>query len=278
MLLPALNKARRAANTVACLSQLRQIGQAVYMYTTQYQGKFPPLGAGEGSANIARNQGFGWQKLLYPYVTGKTLPDGYANQFSTALTDPLANSPGTRLFICPSYEKLRMVGDAQRIPTTYVYNYGSERYGSHEGAISWQVPNPDPLKSTRPLAASKRLGRVQQAQNFILVSETNQAHAWGGADASLVSLGAANRPAHQAGATGGPTNLTVYGQTLHGGKASDRAKAKWNYLFADGHADTLSPFDTVNMSIVGAGRYVRLVLGPLDASEPAGMWTISPND
>lgn len=33
VLLPALNKARQAAKTVACLSNLRQLGQAFQMYT-----------------------------------------------------------------------------------------------------------------------------------------------------------------------------------------------------------------------------------------------------
>jgi prepilin-type N-terminal cleavage/methylation domain-containing protein/prepilin-type processing-associated H-X9-DG protein len=41
ILLPALGKARRAANTVACQSNLRQIVQAMIMYTAQYNGYIP---------------------------------------------------------------------------------------------------------------------------------------------------------------------------------------------------------------------------------------------
>lgn len=42
MLLPALNKARRASRTVACLAQLRQFGNAFVMYTAANKGKYCP--------------------------------------------------------------------------------------------------------------------------------------------------------------------------------------------------------------------------------------------
>jgi prepilin-type N-terminal cleavage/methylation domain-containing protein len=41
VLLPALTKARRAANTVACASNLRQILQAMFTYVTEYNGYIP---------------------------------------------------------------------------------------------------------------------------------------------------------------------------------------------------------------------------------------------
>jgi prepilin-type processing-associated H-X9-DG protein/prepilin-type N-terminal cleavage/methylation domain-containing protein len=42
MLLPALNKAREAANTVACASNLRQIGTSMQMYATDNKGWIVP--------------------------------------------------------------------------------------------------------------------------------------------------------------------------------------------------------------------------------------------
>jgi prepilin-type processing-associated H-X9-DG protein len=42
MLLPALNKARDAAKTVTCLSNLRQIGTAMSMYAAEKKGYLPP--------------------------------------------------------------------------------------------------------------------------------------------------------------------------------------------------------------------------------------------
>jgi prepilin-type processing-associated H-X9-DG protein len=44
-LLPALNKARRAAATMQCASNMRQIAGAVLMYINANKGKFPPSGS-----------------------------------------------------------------------------------------------------------------------------------------------------------------------------------------------------------------------------------------
>lgn len=38
ILLPSLNKAREAAKNVQCMSNMRQIGQALFMYSNDYQG------------------------------------------------------------------------------------------------------------------------------------------------------------------------------------------------------------------------------------------------
>lgn len=48
ILLPALNRARAAANTVACLANLRSIGQAMMMYTSESRGFIPGSGRTTG--------------------------------------------------------------------------------------------------------------------------------------------------------------------------------------------------------------------------------------
>jgi prepilin-type N-terminal cleavage/methylation domain-containing protein/prepilin-type processing-associated H-X9-DG protein len=42
ILLPALNKARQSASSLACQSNLKQVGLALSMYTNQYKGSLPP--------------------------------------------------------------------------------------------------------------------------------------------------------------------------------------------------------------------------------------------
>src|SRR5580658_4573912 len=43
MLLPALNKARQQANLIVCQSDLRQVGQALVIYTTENRGYTPQV-------------------------------------------------------------------------------------------------------------------------------------------------------------------------------------------------------------------------------------------
>jgi len=46
LLLPALNRAREAANQIKCLSNLRQLGNAFVMYTNENHGAFPSCATG----------------------------------------------------------------------------------------------------------------------------------------------------------------------------------------------------------------------------------------
>src|SRR4051794_30468100 len=52
ILLPTLSSAREAANRTACLSNLRQIGTMLVMYSTSNKGKIP-LGFNGASGSIA---------------------------------------------------------------------------------------------------------------------------------------------------------------------------------------------------------------------------------
>src|SRR5829696_170336 len=48
ILLPALNKARRASRTTACLSNIRQLAMAEMAYVQENKGKFSPYYNGSG--------------------------------------------------------------------------------------------------------------------------------------------------------------------------------------------------------------------------------------
>src|SRR5258705_3230851 len=50
ILLPALARARESANSVKCLSNVRQLGMAFQMYTNANGGAFPPSGVAGAAA------------------------------------------------------------------------------------------------------------------------------------------------------------------------------------------------------------------------------------
>lgn len=80
MLLPALNSARASAASVACQSQLRQVGIGLQMYTNAYKNWFPNFTQEGSYDNIADVQPgppkYGptdWQLYLYPYTSAPAL-------------------------------------------------------------------------------------------------------------------------------------------------------------------------------------------------------------
>jgi len=90
MLLPALNKARRASQTVACLSNLRQIGLGIIMYASEQHGQLP---AGQWE-NWTPGDDARWYTLINPYMGGE------GNTVQTARLDH-DDRTLTRALICP---------------------------------------------------------------------------------------------------------------------------------------------------------------------------------
>ena len=88
MLLPAMQKARERAVSIQCASQLRQLGQALFNYSTRHNGQLPVtsfwhIAGGDGTGDDA--PGPGWTEQLAPsYVAptspvydGPSFPEGY---------------------------------------------------------------------------------------------------------------------------------------------------------------------------------------------------------
>src|SRR5262245_25717792 len=79
MLLPAVQKAREAANRTTCANNLKQLGLAMHNYESA-NGVFPPAYVGDAYANGSafgvsygdsnRNgpAGFAWGTFLLPYI------------------------------------------------------------------------------------------------------------------------------------------------------------------------------------------------------------------
>jgi prepilin-type N-terminal cleavage/methylation domain-containing protein/prepilin-type processing-associated H-X9-DG protein len=90
ILLPTLTKAREQARRVACGSQLRQFGIAIYCYAHDNHGWLPiATGAPAGCDNDV---------LEYPFTIG-------ANTYVNNLTDLYPRYIGNKkLFLCPSFQ------------------------------------------------------------------------------------------------------------------------------------------------------------------------------
>lgn len=68
LLLPALHKARESARNTACVSNLKQLGTLMSLYTGD-NDDFPMYGVGNAKQNYYLNIGHGsWEMMLAPYV------------------------------------------------------------------------------------------------------------------------------------------------------------------------------------------------------------------
>jgi prepilin-type N-terminal cleavage/methylation domain-containing protein/prepilin-type processing-associated H-X9-DG protein len=103
LLLPAMARAREQAKTLVCLSNLRQIGQAIYSYASDNRGLLPAWSAVhfypddppyQDNPNSADYAGPGWPVLLARYVGQK--PDGRIYQCPGF---PPEAQPGVNYFI-----------------------------------------------------------------------------------------------------------------------------------------------------------------------------------
>jgi prepilin-type N-terminal cleavage/methylation domain-containing protein/prepilin-type processing-associated H-X9-DG protein len=80
ILLPALNKARESSKTVACLSNLRQMGSAYAMYSAANKGYLPYVNTGIGAIGsvttltTAQKEQACWFWALDPFIGAKVDP------------------------------------------------------------------------------------------------------------------------------------------------------------------------------------------------------------
>jgi prepilin-type N-terminal cleavage/methylation domain-containing protein/prepilin-type processing-associated H-X9-DG protein len=71
ILLPTLSAARRQSNSTKCLSNLRQIGNAFFMYAGEYKGYWPVSAHETGNPNpgLAINETHRWPDMIAPFVS-----------------------------------------------------------------------------------------------------------------------------------------------------------------------------------------------------------------
>lgn len=118
ILLPALNKARSAANKVACASNMRQIGHAFTLYQNAYKGVMPGTDPNHPNA-VAYGYSYG------PDFAGMLLYEGYFGDYAG-----VAGTGAARIFRCPD-------DDVQRRPAEPAHWYDARSYYANRGHWSW---------------------------------------------------------------------------------------------------------------------------------------------
>lgn len=243
VLLPALGAARRTAQAVACASNMRQVGQAMIMYTTDHQGMLPYAFIDRGTSP-SKNR-ISWDDCLNRYVGG---------DYSDAeLRDDRPVRP-IRVFQCPADTMQRGVSATYlnqqirtySVPTPFVFGSYSSLSVNFTGAfMRAPIPGGPTLGQSDPLPAGFRSFRLTELKPgsgvLLLVEQPNVQNILGHITMADCRTGTAQ--------------LSGIKKPLH--------DQRYNYLFNDGHVERLKVNETVGT-------------GTLDA--PRGMWTRAADD
>ena len=88
ILLPALNRARQAANVLDCQARLRQMGHAMHVYVTATKGVLPWGGVNNASNPGAKVSYWWWTYTLSEIMSKTTVaPDGTIARLSPVFRD-----------------------------------------------------------------------------------------------------------------------------------------------------------------------------------------------
>jgi prepilin-type N-terminal cleavage/methylation domain-containing protein len=126
ILLPALGAARKTAQQIKCMGNLRQIGIATIAYTDNNDGHFPEM-----RANSSGNRNT-WYTNLTPYMAGGSV---LTEDISATMT-PEEQAKYNALwqeFICPAAEEADIPLFVQGVQRTYGIHVASSHNGNLQG-------------------------------------------------------------------------------------------------------------------------------------------------
>jgi prepilin-type N-terminal cleavage/methylation domain-containing protein/prepilin-type processing-associated H-X9-DG protein len=252
ILLPSLNRARETANRVKCASNLRQIGQAVLLYSNDNRGAYPRTVANPASATDTCTWGTGGTGTNAPH------PDPFSG--------PLANRPTNNDVTSALYLLLRTQDITSEVFTCPSSNAEKDTYGGGTNApvnrtnftssknISYSYENP--YAGTAAIGAGFKLNNAIGAE-YAVASDMNPGTT-GGDDVTKVTA-------------------TSSAKDMKGGNSNNHDKDGQNILYGDGHvAWESNPFVGVNRDNIftaanssTGGQYSSMNMGPYDANDSA---------
>jgi prepilin-type processing-associated H-X9-DG protein len=281
ILLPALNKARRAAQTTTCMSNLRQVGIAYRFYAESNKGYLPYLINRSWFSTLPgeTQRRLFWYMALAPYLT-----KGY---------DPMATTPARDLpqifKACPTWNQWVDANDASAEWVTgygqnvYLFSGNYDRRGVAPGGrrratlantgapgdnVTWGLdsrlePDADNLTTDKEYVGQVLLAKIPNPSTRIIAGDATQF--WMGLkirinnsqipddvkmDFERANQISAGDPSSQfATDVFVKTNWSSGHPNRHGGEFADCqligtgprvTVAKANYLYVDGHVQTLS--------------------------------------
>jgi prepilin-type N-terminal cleavage/methylation domain-containing protein/prepilin-type processing-associated H-X9-DG protein len=230
ILLPSLNRARETANRVKCASNLRQIGQAILLYSNDNKGPYPRTAyIGEATANLTNigvegaatnlsGPGAGGASYTDPFAVGATsflgtTGNAYVNNVPQALFLLIRTEDITAaVFVCPSSNV-----------TADVYGGGTNtalnqiNFTNIQNNLSYSYANPYP--DTGSLGSGYKM--VQGLEpTFAVAADINPGTSPAGGNDNVLA-----------------PNTSSSGSSMRQGNSNNHGKDGQNVLYGDGHVE-----------------------------------------
>jgi prepilin-type N-terminal cleavage/methylation domain-containing protein/prepilin-type processing-associated H-X9-DG protein len=215
MLLPALNRARDAANQVACASNMRQYAVATTMYINENKGYFPLYG--QNYAVTGPSETLWWNTLAVYMKLPQALDANYYDSLANGL------KLTARVRACPADPQYTFIGP----------NYG----GFHAPGTPLYGPFVWGQSSAADPTYGIRVTQVRDANHWILFLETRSPYY------EVDSLGNWTPAADTDGDTLPDTYAYYAGWNNYNGGRPKVHRGSSNVAFCDGHVENL-PYKT----------------------------------
>lgn len=257
ILLPALQKAREAAQNVQCTSNLRQLAMAAIMHAQDWRGRIPTASSHAVlHPNADGSQSVDPGKSKYQYRD-----DGYLKDWASALLPYLGKAHDVnfqdapddvaRIFWCPSDDRIEEGGYRMNnvthiwIKVSYGINADISAVIANDNRtrVSWEHEL-GVYKSTRSYYGGDYghgldglIGKVQYPSETLLFADRGTFPHIYGADYSIEDNTMLAYSSHW---TQGTLNTIYNASWLRDGIPMHRHNNRINVAFCDGHAETVS--------------------------------------
>lgn len=271
MLLPALAKAKSKAKRIQCTSGLKQLGIGFQLFIADNKDMVPPA-AYYGNDNNYSGIELGYDDYLHEYIGGNlddedlVLGGNFEEQIS-------------KILLCPAdrLTKVSWISGPRFAERTYAMvapgNRHGDQYQKDPGGGAYRLPDVDRgigmywFGGNVPNAFNARSFKsltVQDPSGTFLLVELPNGQGAAGNQWPSICFGIYGRSAlHQIYPNAPPQDPSV-GEGINQGEALYKLHGnRFNYLFSDGHVETLPVEETY-----GSGSRFN----------PRGMWTIYRGD
>jgi prepilin-type N-terminal cleavage/methylation domain-containing protein/prepilin-type processing-associated H-X9-DG protein len=268
MLLPALAKAKAKALRIQCTSQMKQLGIGISLFTMDRDDMFPPAAYGTSSGQLA------WDVYIYQHLGGKAAQaDLNQGIIDKAFAPKIVACPADRgskvWWITETFSGVRsysMNGVGPAWSVEYQINSGGQRYPlpppNRGVGVYWQdngiagMPDWD-AKSFKTSVVRDPAGTI------LLVEEPNGQGAAGNVWPSICLGPVGTGSLYQIDTAATAQDPTATQGVNQGNIVYKSHAERFNYLFHDGHVQSLRTSDTVGSGTLANSR---------------GMWTVAAGD